>query len=88
MLQNLISKSDIIEVDGKIVLHWDLHPVNGFECMTHSQTDAGTEYFYKIKNEEINSATLVGEHWVVCYIHDGEHHKAKIQLFKKRLIKE
>ena len=87
MLKNLISDSDIIEVDGKITLNWSLHPENGFECTTHSQTDTSVKYFYQIKNEDLNNAIVEGDYWVVSYTHNAERHNAKFQCFTKHLMK-
>ena len=86
MLKGLIPKSDIIEVDGKIALCWTLHQDNGFECTTHTQTDASVEHFYKITDEDLDKAIVEGDYWIVSYTQNKELRKAKIQLFTKHLL--
>jgi hypothetical protein len=87
MLYNMLSKADIVKIDGRLV-HMgeaDLHYKAGFRATTLSNSDSGTTYFYWFEISDLESATLENDHWCIPYMHNGEKLKAKVQLFTMQL---
>tara|TARA_Y100001936_G_C16022159_1_gene640157 strand:+ start:330 stop:620 length:291 start_codon:yes stop_codon:yes gene_type:complete len=87
MLRTMLSKADIIKIDGRLV-HMgeaDLHYKAGFRATTLSNSDNGATHFYRFETSDLDSATLESDHWSVPYTHNGEQLNAKVQLFTMQL---